>query len=352
MDSNLGAQVATVWTELLPDGVPIQTGRWRGVFERRLFTFGNASTVLQALLSLDESESTGMTLKHSTVNSDNPPIRSCLRDPIPEIFRAAFLLDEAVCSRLAGLEEIAKNLVCEADLKAVRDWTESIWGKNSPYVKPRMVPNPIPRPPEDQRLKVRMPNTCERQLLHLRDGYHCRFCGIPLIPMEIRDRFTQIFEDVKWESSNLGQHAALQAMWLQYDHVIPHARGGTNSLSNLVITCAPCNYGRGHYTLEEVGLSDPRDRPAVCSSWDGLVRPYLFPKHVLPFMFSNKPQWIKITTSADDEIFYGNMETNEVYSASGTGKPSKLPGTLPAFLKFRTDLEGGEPCKDPFMDRA
>jgi hypothetical protein len=56
-------------------------------------------------------------------------------------------------------------------------------------------------------------------------------------------------------------------MWLQYDHLLSHARGGDNSLDKIVITSAPCNFGRMNWTLEEVGLIDPRTRQAVRSSW-------------------------------------------------------------------------------------
>jgi 5-methylcytosine-specific restriction endonuclease McrA len=59
-------------------------------------------------------------------------------------------------------------------------------------------------------------------------------------------------------------------MWLQYDHLLPYARGGNNDLDNIVITCAPCQFGRMNYTLEEVGLIDPRKRGPVRSSWGGL----------------------------------------------------------------------------------
>lgn len=59
-------------------------------------------------------------------------------------------------------------------------------------------------------------------------------------------------------------------MWLQYDHLLPHARGGDNNLDNIVITCAPCNFGRMNWTLEEVGLIDPRTRQPVHSAWTGL----------------------------------------------------------------------------------
>ena len=60
------------------------------------------------------------------------------------------------------------------------------------------------------------------------------------------------------------------AMWAQYDHILPYARGGTSNLDNIVVACAPCNFGRMNYTLEEVGLTDPRLREPVRSTWGGL----------------------------------------------------------------------------------
>jgi hypothetical protein len=59
---------------------------------------------------------------------------------------------------------------------------------------------------------------------------------------------------------------------MQYDHVVPHAHGGTNEVENVIVACAPCNCARMECTLEEVGLEDPRMRMPVQSSWDGLER--------------------------------------------------------------------------------
>ncbi len=66
------------------------------------------------------------------------------------------------------------------------------------------------------------------------------------------------------------QHAALQCMWLQFDHILPHSRGGTNDLENIVVTCAPCNFGRMDNLLSELRLNDPRDRGFEKTHWDGL----------------------------------------------------------------------------------
>jgi 5-methylcytosine-specific restriction endonuclease McrA len=59
-------------------------------------------------------------------------------------------------------------------------------------------------------------------------------------------------------------------MWLQYDHLVPHKRSGATSPDNLVVTCAPCNFGRMNNTLEEVGLIDPRTMETFRGPWDGL----------------------------------------------------------------------------------
>jgi hypothetical protein len=192
-----------------------------------------------------------------------------LRTPIPEIAEAAQILKEAVAAHLASDTQKAADFIRLADMPIIREYTESIWGANSPYV---IVDKSVLQKslPKDQRIPVRMPNTAEKKKLHERDGYHCRFCGIPVIRAEIRAKIHKHYP--LWGRKNSEQHAAFQCMWAQYDHVLPHAKGGNNDFENVVVTCAPCNFGRMDYTLEEVGLSDPRLREPVQSSWDGLER--------------------------------------------------------------------------------
>jgi len=200
-------------------------------------------------------------------------LRTCLRNPIPEIAEAARYLDEAVTAHLSGQRALADELIRKADMPAVREWTESLWGSKSPYVKYRTVPNQAPSIPRDQRMQSRMPTSAEKRELLTRDGYRCRFCGIPVIRREIRNRIRRIYpQALQWGRKNVDQHAAFQALWAQFDHVLPHARGGNNDLENIVTTCAPCNFGRMNYTLEEVELLDPRTREPIRSAWDGLER--------------------------------------------------------------------------------
>jgi len=200
-------------------------------------------------------------------------LKPSVRTPIPELFVAAEYLDAAVSAHLVGNHDLAATLIKEADMDILREWTESHWGKNTPYkeILQRDTSNPIL--PKEERIPVRMPDKKEKEELHKRDGCHCRFCGVPVIRKEVREKLRKLYpEALRWGRTNETQHAAFQALWLQYDHVLPHSRGGNNSIDNIVITCAPCNYVRMDNLVKEMGVADPFSRPPVQSSWDGLER--------------------------------------------------------------------------------
>lgn len=200
-------------------------------------------------------------------------LKRCLREPIPEILEAATLLSEAVTAHLAGDREKASRLIRLTDRPVIREWTESLWGAGGPWTRPLTVPNALPYLPKQARSNVRMPTSKDKEAILARDGYHCRFCGIPVARAETRLAMHRSYpESLPWGSRNVEQHAGFQAIWLQYDHLVPHARGGTNEHENIVIACAPCNNGRSNLTLEEAGLADPRLRTPLRTRWDGLER--------------------------------------------------------------------------------
>lgn len=203
--------------------------------------------------------------------------RRCMREPIQEIFDAAKLLERAVDAHLCQDHKTAEKLITEADRPEVREWTESLWGskQDNPdqwhYLRNREVPG-LGKPTKPK-ASGRMPGKRDKQIIIDRDGYNCRFCGIPVIPSEVRKALTAAYPDsAYWGSTNIDQHAALQCLWLQFDHIVPHRWGRENTPHNVVITCAPCNYGRMEWKLEEVGLIDPRTRPVYKTNWDGLTR--------------------------------------------------------------------------------
>lgn len=205
--------------------------------------------------------------------------RRCMRHPIDEIFNAAHLLDRAVGAHLAGDHLAAETMIRTANMPAVRAWTESLWGSKAAnpdqwrYLRYREIPDARPYLAKRERMAERMPSASEKRCIIERYGRNCAFCGIPVISKEVRIAIRQKYpEALPWGDTNQAQHAAFQCMWLQFDHVVPHSRGGDSSIDNVIITCAPCNYARWQWTLEEVGLIDPRTLPAYKTSWDGLER--------------------------------------------------------------------------------
>lgn len=200
--------------------------------------------------------------------------RRCLLEPIPEIFAASELLNNAADAHVLGNAKEAEDLIAQADMEAISIWTDTLWGSVKPGIhRFREVIDAPPLLKGNEKIKARMPSTYEKREIITRDGRNCRFCGIPVVAPEVRKAIQSAYPDaLRWGSKNVDQHAAFQCMWLQYDHVLPHSRGGNNSLENIVITCAPCNFGRMDFTLEELGLIDPRLSPIQKTSWDGLER--------------------------------------------------------------------------------
>ena len=189
-------------------------------------------------------------------------MRHCLLEPIGEIYEAAEKLTQAVEAHLQLEFDQAAHLIQQANSPAIWHWTDRIWGKKSPEIHSfRMMPNSPPRLAMHERPRPRMPDKATQELVIQRDGYHCKFCGIPVIRPQVRQAMSRSYpEALPWGRSNDTQHAAFQCMWLQFDHLLPNTRGGTSDAENILVTCAPCNFGRMEWTIEEAGILDPRQR--------------------------------------------------------------------------------------------
>jgi 5-methylcytosine-specific restriction endonuclease McrA len=206
-------------------------------------------------------------------------LRDCFRNPIPEIFEAAVLLQHAVAAHRSGNGFVADALIRAADMPIIGEWLDSIWSGegNNPYRGIRKIGDLPPLVPKAERYQPRNPPRGMEQALVARDGHHCRFCGIPLVRAAVRKALAEDYpQATRWTGTRSSQqHRGLQVMWLQYDHVVVHSHGGTTTMENLVVTCPACNYGRDRWTLEEVGLRDPRTHRRLpywtgASHWNGL----------------------------------------------------------------------------------
>lgn len=198
-------------------------------------------------------------------------MRKSLRNPISELELAATLLDAATESALSGDLVQAGNLLAKADFPEIIDYAKSMVGKMSKEIH-RQTRRPATLPPSE-RDPARMPARAEQRRIFSRDGWRCRFCEAKVISRGARAVFARLFPiEAHWTSIEFQRHSALYAMASSLDHVIPHSRGGKNQESNFVTACYCCQFGRGEWTLEEVELSDPREREPVVDEWDGLVR--------------------------------------------------------------------------------
>lgn len=201
-------------------------------------------------------------------------MRHSIKDPIPEIFAAWEALSTASDAHLSGDFGVAADYLSRANCPLVWSWLNPAWVEVDKHVielRPLGDTLSLRKDERDPDRNIRI--EVRREVL-LRDGYRCRYCGIPVVSADIR-RFLarQYPRSVPWDAYDPSkQHAGLSCMWLQFDHVIPHSHGGRSDPENVVVTCALCNFGKHGFTLRQLGLSDPSLRPPVAVTWDGLER--------------------------------------------------------------------------------
>jgi 5-methylcytosine-specific restriction endonuclease McrA len=108
-----------------------------------------------------------------------------------------------------------------------------------------------------------------------RDGFRCRYCTSRVV---CRDEYERISSLLKLDSlisgsHNNTRHPLRMTTQATFDHVIPSSDGGSNDMSNLVASCWPCNFGKAHFRLEELGLlAVDAPNPPPVDDWDGLRR--------------------------------------------------------------------------------
>lgn len=183
-------------------------------------------------------------------------------------------MSKAVSAHLAGDRILAESLFKKADMRAVWEWLNPGWSRpdlnvvvHSPHGDTQEVPKHLRDPDRNIAPAIKF-------AVLQRDGYRCRYCGIPVVHANIRKLAHRLYPDaVPWEPYDVTkQHSGFACLWLQFDHVVPHSHGGRSSLDNVVISCALCNFGKDKYTLLQLNLADPRLTPPVSSTWDGLSR--------------------------------------------------------------------------------
>ena len=195
--------------------------------------------------------------------------RHSLVPPIPELAVAAEMLGEAAAAVLEGNSERARQKLADADLQCLFDYSHALMGRRDRSVFRKRLVQPTRM--SVARIPVRMPAGGVIRSIYARDGWRCRFCNCRVVQKEARDRMRALLPGaIRWDAAE-GYHGAFYALTATPDHILPHSRGGTNELDNLVTACWPCNFGRENDLLEELGIADPRSRPPVVDNWSGLT---------------------------------------------------------------------------------
>ena len=195
---------------------------------------------------------------------------TCLVTPLPEYDAAASLMSEAADAILAKDLGLARELVRQADMPVLYEHAAAVMGGRHPGTQFRQpITGPIAKA---GKAAPRMPTDTVRRFLHARDGWRCRFCDCRVVSPKARSAMRAALPGAIPWSDTEGHHGAFYALSASLDHVVPYSAGGTNGEENLVTACWPCQFGKGSFRLEELGLLDPRVRPPIDDGWDGLVR--------------------------------------------------------------------------------
>lgn len=195
--------------------------------------------------------------------------------PLP---KPQWMNDEVEIFIKASESFLAKNksecldLLSQIRSKEITDWYIEHGQMSGRHRKIQINIPPLPIIEISQRDSVRSPAMIQNEVF-LRDSYHCRYCGGKLISQEFIRKFIKNLDSplFKRGETNLTTHGIIHITWPVADHVTPWNKGGKTNLDNLVSSCAPCNYGKDGYTIEQLGIDNPFKRAPNKSEWDGLL---------------------------------------------------------------------------------
>lgn len=194
-------------------------------------------------------------------------LKRCILEPTAEILETSLMLEEAGLLLMSGDRARAAAILREADMPILLQHFRNAGRILSGLPRSR---EPLPKP---QRAAERDPSASDLRKLFEMDGWRCRFCDIRVIDSSVRRKLRREFpEVVRWGPKDVDKHAAVFIHMASHDHVLPWSHGGTGELDNLVTACWTCQFARGEWLLEDVGVSDPRSRPPLRDTWDGLRR--------------------------------------------------------------------------------
>jgi 5-methylcytosine-specific restriction endonuclease McrA len=194
--------------------------------------------------------------------------------PVPNFFEKAVEgFTVAVASLIDGKKEDSLVALEETNHKAVGEFFIE-HGQQSAYfrVQNRLEIDKTNRIAKDLNNSPRLIPKVEKEVFE-RDSYRCRYCGLRIISKEVFTEYSRIVgsDNFSVERENSKRNGLTLGLRGVADHVEPYASGGETSIDNLVTSCYSCNFGKAGYTLEQIGIFDPRLKQPINDGWSGLT---------------------------------------------------------------------------------
>ena len=169
----------------------------------------------------------------------------------------------------------ARGLLASIDDEPIVDWFDRI-AQNVGTIRVQYVGNDPKRPERRYTVKRKMSVARVRSLAE-RGGWRCGYCGIRVIEPRVLRKAQELLGKADFPSrttggSNRDYHGVWLLTALTLDHIEPLCLSGDDSDANLVATCWACNFGKYHFTLEQLGLRPPRKKREVENGWRGLTQ--------------------------------------------------------------------------------
>jgi hypothetical protein len=151
----------------------------------------------------------------------------------------------------------AKSLLKNSPDLEMREWF-SVHAQNTGAWRSKAfgIPAPAPIVPLDANTRF---DKFEAPLF-ARDNFRCSYCSCEVLPKkEFRKVNLVLGPDALPMGNSNATRSGFYVMFVAtLDHVLPLSRGGRTDETNLVTCCWSCNYGKANFTVEQLGLSDPR----------------------------------------------------------------------------------------------
>ena len=190
----------------------------------------------------------------------------------PKWFKHELLLfKEAVFEASIGNISESIQILNKIRSDEMREWYVE-HGQMSGLFRKKILLTPNPNKENITLDKLRSPDKYAKRVFE-RDNYTCQYCGIGVIPKDILEIYSKVIGKSLFQptGTNAQRHGVVLAFRANADHIYPWNLGGKTNVDNLITSCWSCNYGKSGYTLDEIGLTDPREEVLLADNWDGLL---------------------------------------------------------------------------------